>query len=206
MTQQNQSSTSKQNQDKQQHAHAANDQMEKELKQNEIDKQHNQDHQEVLNTQKHHTDEKTETTKMDDLKAKAIAIGEELLQKGEKILNELKNGKPEAKQNGEANDSKQSAQRLNGKAEQQHANGQDQQDRMTYLKDEAIHKLEDTKQKITDLVHEATTKLSELKQMATDTLNKMKKEQQSKSEDTEANNPPQDAKSKSDQNQADQSK
>ncbi|WP_347455811.1 hypothetical protein [Acinetobacter thermotolerans] len=50
MTQQNQNSTSKQNQDKPQHAHAANDQMEKELKQNEIDKQHNQEHQEVLNT------------------------------------------------------------------------------------------------------------------------------------------------------------
>ena len=33
---------------------------------------------------------KAESTKMDDLKAKAIAIGEELLQKGEKILNELK--------------------------------------------------------------------------------------------------------------------
>ena len=37
---------------------------------------------------------------MDDLKAKAIAIGEELLQKGEKLLNELKHGKS----NGQKND------------------------------------------------------------------------------------------------------
>ena len=38
---------------------------------------------------------------MDDLKAKAIAIGEELLQKGEKLLNELKHGKSDNQQNAE---------------------------------------------------------------------------------------------------------
>ncbi|MDF0753052.1 hypothetical protein NLU14_22755, partial [Marinobacter sp. 71-i] len=74
---------------------------------------------------------------MDDLKAKAIAIGEELLQKGEKILNELKNGKSEVKQNDDIDDSKQAAHK-DEKSDQQHGNnGQDQQDRMTHLKDEA---------------------------------------------------------------------
>ncbi len=38
---------------------------------------------------------------MDDLKAKAIAIGEELLQKREKLLNELKHGKSDNQQNTE---------------------------------------------------------------------------------------------------------
>ena len=40
MTQQNQNNTSKQNQDKEQHARELNDQLAKEQKQNELDKQH----------------------------------------------------------------------------------------------------------------------------------------------------------------------
>ena len=120
MTQNNQTSTSKQNQDKEPHAQQLNEQLEKEQKQNEIDKQHKQEHLDVLEAHNNNTDEKsalkqgaqpngehaeqednskeaqsgksdnkTETIKMDDLKAKAIAIGEDLLKKAEKILNEL---------------------------------------------------------------------------------------------------------------------
>ena len=59
MTQNNQTSTSKQNQDKQQHAREMHDQIEKEQKQNEIDKQHKQEHQEVLEAQKNGSDDKS---------------------------------------------------------------------------------------------------------------------------------------------------
>lgn len=129
MTQQNQNNTSKQNQDKEQHARELNDQLAKEQKQNELDKQHNQEHKNGQSAQTHadqksdtqhngkeenaeqsaqkdssqenQSDKKTESFKMDDLKAKAIAIGEELLQKGEKLLNELKHGKSDNQQNAE---------------------------------------------------------------------------------------------------------
>lgn len=52
MTQNNQTSTSKQNQDKEQHARELHDKIEQEQKQNEIDKQHKQKHEEVLEAQK----------------------------------------------------------------------------------------------------------------------------------------------------------
>ena len=214
MTQNNQTSTSKQNQDKEQHARELHDKIEQEQKQNEIDKQHKQKHEEVLEAQKNGADEKsdnqqdskasgnqqseqkdaskndqsdfdnvdqsdkkTESTKMDDLKAKAIAIGEELLQKGEKILNELKNGKSDSQKNGEqgSDDSKKAQDHTSG---DKSANQTDQ-DRMANLKDEALHKFEDTKVKISDLVNEAATKLNELKQMAAETMTKMQSDEQS---------------------------
>lgn len=197
MTLQNQTSTSKQSQDKELKAQALNEQVAKEQKQNQIDKQHNQEHKngqtakteadiqenakmangEPAEQQEHLSDQfdkKTESTKMDDLKAKAIAIGEELLQKGEKILNELKYGKSDSLKNGE--------QALDGSEDKSAApsdrsntkDGLTQQVNMANLKDEALHKFEDTKQKITELVNEASVKLGELKQMATETMHKMK--------------------------------
>lgn len=60
MTQNNQTSTLKQNQDKEQYAREQNDQIEKEQKQNQIDKQHNQAYQEDLEAQNSNTDEKSE--------------------------------------------------------------------------------------------------------------------------------------------------
>ena len=60
MTQQNQNNTSKQNQDKEQHARELNDQLAKEQKQNEIDKQHNQEHKNGQSAQTH-ADQKSVT-------------------------------------------------------------------------------------------------------------------------------------------------
>lgn len=60
MTQNNQTSTSKQNQDKEQHARELHDKIEQEQKQNEIDKQHKQKHEEVLEAQKNGADEKSD--------------------------------------------------------------------------------------------------------------------------------------------------
>ena len=57
---------------------------------------------------------------------------------------------------------------------------------MANLKDEALHKFEDTKVKITELVNEAATKLNELKQMAAETMTKMKGDDQSQSDDSKS--------------------
>jgi len=120
---------------------------------------------------------------MDDLKAKAIAIGEELLQKGEKILNELKNGKSDSQKNGEQGSDDSKKAQADQSSGDKSANQADQ-DRMANLKDEALHKFEDTKVKISDLVNEAATKLNELKQMAAETMTKMKGDDQSQSDDS----------------------
>ncbi|GAA5187830.1 hypothetical protein GCM10023345_27410 [Acinetobacter kookii] len=232
MTQNNQTSTSKQNSDKEQHARELNEQVEKEQKQNEIDKKHNQ---EVLEAQKHNTDEKsearqgtqpggehadqkdnsnqaqsgkldqkTESIKMDDLKAKAIAIGEDLLKKAEKILNELKNGKSDSQQTGEQGSGDTKKAKADYTSKDKSANQSDQQDRMAHFKDEALHKFEDTKQKITELVNEASVKLGELRQMATDTMSKMKGEDQSQSGEPKKQD--QDKTDQSEQNKPDQNK
>ncbi len=119
--------------------------------------------------------------KMDDLKAKAIAIGEDLLKKAEKILNELKNGKSDSQQTGEQGSGDTKKAKADYTSEDKSANQSDQQDRMAHFKDEALHKFEDTKQKIMELVNEASVKLGELRQMATDTMSKMKGEDQSQS-------------------------
>ena len=55
---------------------------------------------------------------------------------------------------------------------------------MANLKDETLHKFEDTKVKISELVNEAATKLKELKQMAAETMTKMKGDDQSQSDDS----------------------
>ncbi|EFE8345399.1 hypothetical protein F0H85_26040, partial [Escherichia coli] len=60
MTQNNHTSTSKQNQDKEQHARELHDKIEQEQKQNEIDKQHKQKHEEVLEAQKNGADENSD--------------------------------------------------------------------------------------------------------------------------------------------------
>lgn len=57
---------------------------------------------------------------------------------------------------------------------------------MANLKDEALHKFEDTKVKISDLVNEAATKLNELKQMAAETMTKMKGDDQSQSSNSKS--------------------
>jgi hypothetical protein len=233
MTQNNQTSTStKQNPDKEQHARELNEQLEKEQKQNEIDKKHNQ---EVLEAQKHNTDEKsemeqgtqpsgehtdqkdnsnqaqsgnsdqkTESIKMDDLKAKAIAIGEDLLKKAERILNELKNGKSDSQQTGEQGSGDTKRAKADYTSEDKSSDQSDQQDRMAHFKDEALHKFEDTKQKITELINEASVKLGELRQMATDTMSKMKGEDQSQSGDAKKQD--QDKTDQSEQNKPDQNK
>ena len=77
------------------------------------------------------------------------------------------------------------------KKAQDHTSGdksanQTDQDRMANLKDEALHKFEDTKVKISDLVNEAATKLNELKQMAAETMTKMKGDDQSQSSNSKS--------------------
>ncbi|WP_166171191.1 MULTISPECIES: hypothetical protein [unclassified Acinetobacter] len=150
------------------------------------------------------SDNKTETIKMDDLKAKAIAIGEDLLKKAEKILNELKNGKSDSQQTGEQGSGDTKKAKADYTSKDKSANQSDQQDRMAHFKDEALHKFEDTKQKITELVNEASVKLGELRQMATDTMSKMKGEDQSQSGEPKKQD--QDKTDQSEQNKPDQNK